>query len=70
MDSDSPKHQEHLIMVKRPGPPKEPHPITSPKIKRLASKATRTPSKLTTKETQELGASVLRHIEPRGGEIK
>ena len=57
-------------MVKRPGPPKEPHPITSPKIKRLASKATRTPSKLTTKETQELGASVMRHIEPRGSEIK
>jgi len=57
-------------MPKRPGPPKEPHPITSLKIKRLASKATRAPSQLTTKETQELGASVMRHIEPRGGKIK
>ncbi len=49
---------------------KQPHPITSPKIKSLASKATRAPSTLTTKQTQELGASVLRHIEPRGGKIK
>lgn len=56
-------------MAKKP-PPKEPHPITSPKIKSLASKATRVPSKLTTKETQELGASVMRHIEPRGGKIR
>jgi hypothetical protein len=56
-------------MSKKPTPPKEPHPITSPKIKRLASKATRAPSQLTTKETQELGASVMRHIEPRGGKI-
>jgi hypothetical protein len=46
------------------------HPITSPKIKTIASKATRSPSKVTTKQTQELGASVMRHIEPRGGKIK
>jgi hypothetical protein len=46
------------------------YPITAPKIKRLASIATRTPSKLTTKQTQELGASVLRHIEPRGGKVR
>src|ERR1700683_5134334 len=52
-------------MAKKPGPPKEPHPITAPKIRRLAGIATAAPSKLTTKETQELGASVLRHIEPR-----
>jgi hypothetical protein len=57
-------------MAKRPTPPKEPHPITAPKIKRLAGIATATPSKLTTKQTQELGASVLRHIEPRGGKIR
>jgi hypothetical protein len=57
-------------MAKKPSPPKEPHPITAPKIKRLAGIATATPSKLTTKQTQELGASVLRHIEPRGGKIK
>ena len=50
--------------------PPEPHPITAPKIKHLAGIATKTPSKLTTKQTQELGASVLRHIEPRGGKIK
>jgi hypothetical protein len=46
------------------------HPITAQKIKHIASVATRTPSKVTTKQTQELGASVLRHIEPRGGKIK
>jgi len=50
--------------------PKEPHPITSPKIKKLASIAMKTPSKLTTKETEQLGASVMRHIEPRGGKIE
>jgi hypothetical protein len=46
---------------------KEPHPITAPKIRHLAGIAMATPSKLTTKQTQELGASVLRRIEPRGG---
>jgi hypothetical protein len=56
-------------MANKP-PPKEPKPITAPKIRTLASKAFRAPSKLTTKETRELGASVLRHIEPRGGKIK
>jgi hypothetical protein len=54
-------------MVKRTT--KEPHPITSPKMRTLASKAFRVPSKLSTKETRELGASVLRHIEPRKGKI-
>jgi hypothetical protein len=44
---------------------KESHPITAPKIRHLAGIAMATPSKLTTKQTQELGASVLRHIEPR-----
>jgi len=42
------------------------HPITSPRIKHLAGKATEGDS-MTKKETQELGASVLRHIEPRKG---
>jgi hypothetical protein len=51
-------------------PSKIVHPITAPKIKHIASVATRTPSKVTTKQTQELGASVLRHIEPRGGKVK
>jgi len=51
-------------------PPANPHPITSPAIKCLAGIATKTPSKLTTKQTQELGASVMRHIEPRGGKVK
>jgi hypothetical protein len=46
------------------------HPITAPKIKHLAGVATLTPSKLNNKQTQELGASVLRHIEPRGGKVK
>jgi len=45
------------------------HPITSPKLKRLASKAMTAPSQLSTEETRELGASVMRHIEPRGGKI-
>jgi hypothetical protein len=49
---------------------KEPHPITAPKIRHIAGVATATPSKVTNKQTQELGASVLRHIEPRGGKIK
>jgi hypothetical protein len=56
-------------MAKSP-PPKEPKPITSPAIKKLAAIATKTPSKLNTKQTQELGASVLRHIEPRGDKIE
>jgi hypothetical protein len=56
-------------MSKTP-PPKTVHPITAPKIKHIASVATKTPSKVTTKQTQELGASVMRHIEPRGGKVK
>jgi hypothetical protein len=51
-------------------PPKTVHPITAPRIKHLAGVATSKPSTLTTKQTQELGASVLRHIEPRGGKVK
>jgi hypothetical protein len=45
-------------------------PRISPKLKTLASKALRVPSKLTTKETRELGGEILRQIEPRGGKIK
>jgi hypothetical protein len=47
-------------------PPAPVHPITSPRIEHLAGKATRG-EKMTPKEQQELGASVLRHIEPRKG---
>ena len=57
-------------MARKSEPPKTVHPITSARIKRLAGVATATPSKLTSKQTQELGASVLRHIEPRGGDVK
>ena len=46
-------------------PTKGPEPITSPKIKAIASEALRAPSTVTTKQTQELGASVMAHIEPR-----
>jgi len=55
---------------KPPTTTKEPHPITAQKIRHIAGIATATPSKVTNKQTQELGASVLRHIEPRGGKIK
>jgi hypothetical protein len=37
-------------------------PLTSPKIKTLAGKGLKAPSTLTTKETQELAASVMEHI--------
>ena len=62
-------------MAQKPPPPSTSkkvtvHPITSPKIAAIASTATRSPNKVTPKQTQELGASVLRHIEPRGGKIK
>lgn len=55
--------------AKAPAPPpkKIVPPITDPKIKSIASKATRDPAKVTDKQTQELGASVMRHIEPRKG---
>lgn len=62
-------NQRTVQMPKTTKPPKEPKPITAPKIKTLASKALKAPSTLTTKETQELGASVMRHIEKRGGKI-
>ena len=44
--------------------PKAPAAITSPKIKKLAVKAAKSPSMLTTEETRELGASVLAHLSP------
>jgi hypothetical protein len=44
--------------------PKAPAAITSPKIKKLAAKAAKSPSMLTTEETRELGASVLAHLSP------
>jgi hypothetical protein len=44
--------------------PKAPATITSPKIKKLAQKATKSPSMLTTAETRELGESVLAHLSP------
>ena len=43
---------------------KAPAAITSPKIKKLAQKALKSPSMLTTAETRELGASVVGHIAP------
>ncbi len=44
--------------------PKAPAVITSPKIKKLAAKAVKSPSMLTTEETRELGASVMAHLSP------
>lgn len=44
--------------------PKAPAAITSPKIKKLAQKALKTPSMLTTAETRELGESVMAHVSP------
>jgi len=44
--------------------PKAPAAITSPKIKKLAQKAVKTPSMLTTAETRELGESVMAHLSP------
>ena len=52
-------------MGKKLTPPPSPEPITSPKIRRLAGIGLATPSKLTTKQVQELAASVEAHIEPR-----
>jgi hypothetical protein len=43
---------------------KAPAPITSPKIKKLAQKALKSPSMLTTEETRELGAPVMAHSSP------
>jgi len=44
--------------------PKAPAAITSPKLKKLAQKALKSPSMLTTEETRELGASVLAYLSP------
>jgi hypothetical protein len=44
--------------------PKAPAAITSPKIKKLAQKAAKSPSMMTTAETRELGASVMAHVSP------
>ena len=44
--------------------PKPPAAITSPKIKKLAQKALKSPSMLTTAETRELGASVIAYVSP------
>jgi hypothetical protein len=44
--------------------PKAPAAITSPKIKKLAQKALKSPSMLTTEETRELGASVMAYVSP------
>lgn len=43
------------------------HPLTSERIKHLASEALSHPRALNPGEIQELGASVMRHIEPRNG---
>ncbi|WP_157478424.1 RNA polymerase subunit sigma [Granulicella tundricola] len=44
--------------------PKAPAAITSPKIKKLAQKAMKSPSMMSTAETRELGASVMAHVSP------
>ena len=44
--------------------PKAPLSITSPKIKKLAIKALKSPSVMTTAEKRDLGASVLAHLQP------
>jgi hypothetical protein len=43
---------------------KAPAAITSPKVKKLAQKALKSPSMLTTEETRELGASVMAYLSP------
>ncbi|MBB5061148.1 hypothetical protein HDF16_005884 [Granulicella aggregans] len=43
---------------------KGPAAITSPKVKKLAQKALKSPSMLTTEETRELGASVVAFLSP------
>ena len=44
--------------------PTKPILLTSPKIKKLAAKAQKSPSMLTNAETRELGASVMAHLQP------
>ena len=46
-------------------PAKGVEPITSRKVKAIASKGLQAPSTVTTKETQTLSASVMAHVEPR-----
>jgi hypothetical protein len=46
------------------------HPITSPRIRSLSGKAESAPSTLSNAQIRSLGASVQRHIEPRGGKVK
>ncbi len=43
---------------------KAPAAITSPKIKKLAQMASKSPSMMTTAEIRELGVSVLAHLSP------
>jgi DNA-binding protein HU-beta len=43
---------------------KAPAAITSPKTKKLARKASKSPSMMTTAETRELGTSVFAHLSP------
>ena len=49
----------------RSKPITNPAPITASKIKHIAGVGMKTPSKLTTRQVQELAASVEAHIEPR-----
>ena len=44
--------------------PKAPAALSSPKIRKLAVKALRAPSMLTTEETRTLGAAVVAHLSP------
>lgn len=44
--------------------PKAPAAINSPKIKKLAQKAMKSPSMMSTAETRELGTSVMAHVSP------
>jgi hypothetical protein len=53
---------EQLMSKKITRPPA---PITSAKVKRLAGEGLRRPSQLSTKQVQDLAASVMAHIEPR-----
>jgi hypothetical protein len=43
---------------------KAPAAITSSKLKKLAQKALKSPSMLTTEETRELGASAMAYLSP------
>lgn len=41
-----------------------PAAIASPKLKKLAQKASKSPSMMTTAETRELGASIMAYLSP------